>query len=208
MCPGGLIVPSATAPKEIVLNGMSMSRRDSEYANSGIVVEIMRDDVAAYSSHGEFAGLEFQKELERMAFDSGADGTQRAPAQRLVDFSKSKNSSSLPTCSYIPGLHSSPLHELLPKSISQRLQRAFVDFGTMMKGYYTNDAVIAGVETRTSTPLKIPRDNATLQHVEISGLYPCGEGAGYAGGIVSAAMDGQRVAHSIAAVLTNKSKQS
>lgn len=198
MCPGGLIVPAATAPGEIVVNGMSMSRRDSPYANSGIVMEISREDLEEYKAYGELAGLEYQKEVERRAFEAGGDGSQRAPAQRVVDFTQNTISASLPQCSYIPGLHSAPLHEILPKAISRRLQRAFVEFGKKMKGYYSNDAVIVGVESRTSSPVKIPRNDDTLQHEQIEGLYPCGEGAGYAGGIISAALDGQRVARAIA----------
>ncbi len=198
MCPGGLIVPSATAPGEIVVNGMSMSRRDSRFANSGIVVEIRREDVQQFHQHGEHAGLAYQQWLEQTMFEAGADNSQRTPAQRLVDFCESRTSSSLPACSYIPGTHSLPLHTLLPSALRQRLQRAFRLFDKSMKGYYTSDALLSSVESRTSTPLKIPRDEQSLEHVEIRGLYPCGEGAGFAGGIVSAAMDGQRVATAFA----------
>ncbi|MBX7154205.1 MAG: FAD-dependent oxidoreductase [Bacteriodetes bacterium] len=201
MCPGGLIVPAATAPGETVVNGMSMSRRDSAFANSGIVVEITPEDWQPYSKHGEFAGLEYQKEMERIAFTAGGDETQRAPAQRVVDFAQGVMSATLPKSSYIPGVHAAPLHAVLPKPIAQRLQRAFVEFGKQMREYYTNDAVIVGVESRTSSPVKIPRNNETLQHITIQNLYPCGEGAGYAGGIISAAMDGARVARQIASVL-------
>ncbi|MFM7773401.1 MAG: NAD(P)/FAD-dependent oxidoreductase [Candidatus Kapaibacterium sp.] len=199
MCPGGLIVPAATAPQELVVNGMSMSRRDSRFANSGIVVEIRREDVQAFASYGEHCGLAFQRQVEQSVFSAKGDASQQVPAQRLVDFSEGVASSSLPDSSYIPGLRSLPVHELLPESVSRRLRTAFRVFGSSMRGYYTNDAVVTAVESRTSTPVKIPRDDVTLEHPEVGGLYPCGEGAGYAGGIVSAAMDGQRVAERIAA---------
>ena len=198
MCPGGLIVPAATSPQELVVNGMSMSRRDSRFANSGIVVEIRREDVRSFDSFGEHCGLEFQRTVEQSMFAAKNDESQQVPAQRLVDFSEGKDSSTLPQSSYIPGLHSLPVHELLPPEIARRLRQAFRVFGTSMRGYYTNEAVVTAVESRTSTPVKIPRDDVSLMHPEVHGLYPCGEGAGYAGGIVSAAMDGQRVAESIA----------
>lgn len=183
MCPGGLIVPSATAPGEIVVNGMSMSRRDSRFANSGIVVEIRREDVQDFQLHGEHAGLAYQQWLEQAMFEAGADHSQRTPAQRLVDFCESRMSSSLPECSYIPGTHSLPLqYLLLPSALRQRLQRAFRLFERSMKGYYTSDALLSGVESRTSTPVKIPRDDQSLEHIEIRGSHPCGEGAGFAGG--------------------------
>jgi uncharacterized protein len=196
MCPGGFIVPSATAPGEIVVNGMSPSKRDSKFSNSGIVVGIEAEDLESFSKFGPLAGLQFQKEVEQMAFKAGGE-TQTAPAQRLVDFTTNKISPNLPDCSYQPGLNSAPLHELLPTGISSRLQGGFKSFGQKMKGYYTNDAVIIGIESRTSSPVRIPRDKETLEHPQIKGLYPCGEGAGFAGGIVSAAMDGERVACNI-----------
>ncbi len=198
MCPGGLIVPSATAPGEIVVNGMSMSRRDSRFANSGIVVEIRADDVQAYASHGSFAGLAMQQEVEHLMFSCTNARTQRSPGQKLVDFCEGKTSAVLPQFSYIPGMESHDLHRLLPTFIAARLQRAFRLFDKKMRGYYSSEAVVTAVESRTSTPVNIPRDPESLQHVEIAGLYPCGEGAGYAGGIVSAAMDGQRVAQACA----------
>ncbi len=201
MCPGGLIVPAATAPGETVVNGMSMSRRDSRYANSGIVVEIRREDLAAYARYGEQCGLEYQRALEAIAFNAGGDATQRVAAQGLIDFCNSKESSSLPSCSYIPGTHCASLHSILPSALSKRLQRAFKDFDQQMRGFYTKDALITGVESRTSTPLKLPRNNDDLQHPDCRGFFPCGEGAGYAGGIVSAAMDGQRVADAAAVYL-------
>ncbi len=200
MCPGGLVVPAATAPGEIVVNGMSLSRRDSPYANSGTVVAVELEDLKPYAKHGVFAGLEFQKSVEQRMFAAG-DGSQAAPASRLTDFVKSKTSSSLPETSYIPGLIAAPLHQLLPQSIFMRLQQGVQDFGRKMKGYYTEEANVIGTESRTSSPVRIPRDRATYQHPDLPALYPCGEGAGYAGGILSAAMDGQNVARAVAAVV-------
>lgn len=196
MCPGGFIVPAATSPGEVVVNGMSPSQRNSRYANSGIVVEVKLDDLASYSKFGELAGLEYQHNLEMLAAKFGAFGV-KAPAQRLVDFVNGKVSSSLPQCSYHPGLNSSAMHEWLPKDISTRLQEGFKEFGKKMKGFLTNDAVILGVESRTSSPVRIPRDPETLQHIKIKGLFPSGEGAGYAGGIVSSAVDGERCADGV-----------
>ena len=193
MCPGGFIVPSATSPGEVVVNGMSPSKRDSKYSNSGIVVGIEAEDVQHYAKSGPLAGLQFQKEIEQMAFKAGGE-TQTAPAQRLVDFCTGKLSKNMPETSYQPGVVSAPLDKLLPTGISSRLQSAFKSFGHKMKGYYTNDAQIIGIESRTSSPVRVPRGKETLEHPQIKGLYPCGEGAGYAGGIVSAAMDGERVA--------------
>ena len=196
MCPGGHIVPSATAPGEVVVNGMSASTRSSRYANSGMVVAIEPGDLQAYSQHGELAGLVFQQEMERMAWAAGGK-TQAAPAQRMVDFTDSKFSNTLNDCSYIPGINSAPLHELLPPIIGDRLQKGFKAFGSKMDGYYTNEANILGVESRTSSPIRIPRNEELLYHPQITNLYPCGEGAGYAGGIVSAAIDGERCAEAI-----------
>ena len=193
MCPGGFIVPAATANGEVVVNGMSPSRRNNKYANSGIVVEINVDrDLPKFEHFGALKGLEYQKSLERIAFTSGGR-TQAAPAQRLTDFVEGKLSSSLNDTSYQPGLNSAPMHSLLPKLIGSRLRKGFEAFGRKMKGYYTEEANIIGVESRTSSPVNIPR-NETLEHPEISNLFPCGEGGGYAGGIVSAAMDGERCA--------------
>ena len=197
MCPGGFIVPSATAQEEVVVNGMSPSGRNSPYANSGIVVEIKPEDLIKFTSFGEMAGLEFQKELEREAWKNGGH-TQRAPAQRLADFVAGDTSASLPKVSYFPGVTSSPLHNWLPKAIGRRLRDGFRLFGHIMNGYLTNDAVVLGVESRTSSPVRIPRDPEKLHHIRISGLYPCGEGSGYAGGIVSSAVDGMRAAEAIA----------
>ena len=199
MCPGGFIVPAATSQEEVVVNGMSPSERNSLYANSGIVVEIKPEDLIKYSSFGVMAGLEFQKEIEREAWKNGGH-TQRAPAQRLADFVAGDNSVSLPKVSYFPGVTSSPLHSWLPKSIGRRLRDGFRLFGHLMNGYLTNEAVVLGVESRTSSPLRIPRDPEKLHHIRISGLYPCGEGSGYAGGIVSSAVDGMRTAEAIAKI--------
>ncbi len=197
MCPGGLIVPAATAPGEIVVNGMSMSRRDSPFANSGVVTAVEAEDLAPWQKHGVFAHLEFQAEVERRMFGAG-DGSQKGPALRLPDFLSGRLSANLPASSYIPGLFPAPLYELLPPFIYQRLRDGLSQFGKMMRGYYSREAVVVGTESRTSAPVRIPRDPATLMHPEVEGLYPCGEGAGYAGGILSAAMDGQRVAQAIA----------
>ncbi len=200
MCPGGLVVPAATAPGEIVVNGMSMSRRDSEFANSGTVVAIEMDDLQPFAAHGVFAGLAFQKSVEQAMFQAG-DGSQKAPSQRLTDFVNGKISATLPKSSYIPGLLSAPLHELLPPLIYKRLQQGVLDFGKKMRGYYTEDANVIGTESRTSSPVRIPREHDTYEHPQVKGLFPCGEGAGYAGGIVSAAMDGQNVAKRCADML-------
>jgi uncharacterized FAD-dependent dehydrogenase len=201
MCPGGLVVPAATAPGEIVVNGMSLSKRDSPYANSGTVVAVELEDLQPFAKHGIFAGLEFQRSVEQKMFASG-DGTQSAPASRLTDFAKSRTSKDLPDTSYIPGLHPAPLHQMLPQSIFMRLQQGVQDFGRKMKGYFTEEANVIGTESRTSSPVRIPRDRASYQHPELPSLYPCGEGAGFAGGILSAAMDGQNVARAIAARVT------
>ena len=196
MCPGGLIVPAATAPGEIVVNGMSMSRRDSKYANSGIVTAIDDEDLSEYKQHGALAGLEFQKELEHKFFESG-DGSQKAPAQRMTDFVSGKLSASLGESSYIPGIYSSEVNKLLPEKISERISSALVQFGKKMKGYFTEDGYLIGLESRTSSPVRIPRDKISFEHPQIKNLYPCGEGAGYAGGIISAALDGQNAAKAI-----------
>lgn len=201
MCPGGFIVPAATAPGEVVVNGMSPSRRDSRFANSGIVVAVNESDFKPYVKFGPLAGLQFQSDIERRACEI-AGGTQHAPAQRLLDFVNNKVSSSLLETSYQPGLTSVDMASALPDFITSALQQGFRDFGKKMKGYLSNDAQIIGVESRTSSPVKIPRDKETLQHPQIKNLFPCGEGAGYAGGIVSAAMDGERCAE--AAVRSNQ----
>lgn len=192
MCPGGYIVPSATSSSEIVVNGMSSSARHTPFANSGMVVEVHHQDLEKYFKFGDLAGLKFQEDIERIAYINGGRG-QIAPAQRLADFVKGRLSSSLPENSYIPGLLSSPVHFWLPEHIGKRLQQAFKDFEKKMKGFLTNDALVVGVESRSSSPVRIPRDQDTLQHIHIGGLFPCGEGAGYAGGIVSSAMDGENI---------------
>jgi uncharacterized FAD-dependent dehydrogenase len=193
MCPGGFIVPAATANGEVVVNGMSPSRRNNKFANSGIVVEINVDkDLPKYEHFGALKGLEFQKDLEKLAFNAGGK-SQVAPAQRLTDFVEGRLSSSLNESSYQPGLNSAPMHSLLPKLIGSRLRKGFAAFGRKMHGYYTQEANIIGVESRTSSPVNIPR-NEDLEHPQIEGLFPCGEGGGYAGGIISAAMDGERCA--------------
>lgn len=199
MCPGGFIVPSATSQEEVVVNGMSPSRRDSRFANSGIVVAIEKEDLTAYQKFGPFAGLEFQKEVERNAWLAGGK-TQVAPAQRMADFVNRKVSSSLLDTSYQPGLSSVNMEEVLPGKVTFRLREAFKMFGRKMRGYLTNEAQIVGVESRTSSPVLIPRDRETLEHIQVKKLFPCGEGAGYAGGIVSAAMDGQKCAERVIAM--------
>ena len=196
MCPGGLIVPAATAPGEIVVNGMSMSRRDSPFANSGVVTSIEAEDLADWQQHGPFAALEFQREVEQRLFRAG-DGSQKGPALRLTDFIAGKMSGSLPGTSYIPGFYPAPLFDLLPAPIYRRLRDGLSQFGKQMRGYYTQEATVVATESRTSAPVRIPRDAETLMHPEIKGLFPCGEGAGYAGGIISAAMDGQNVARAV-----------
>ena len=203
MCPGGFIVPSATSQEEVVVNGMSPSERNSPYANSGIVVEIRPEDLQTYSEFNELAGLEFQKALEHEAWHKGGE-TQRAPAQRLEDFVSGTISSSLPKSSYFPGITSSPLNEWLPDNIKNRLREGFRQFGQMMKGFLTNEAVILGVESRTSSPVRIPRNPDTMEHIGIAGLYPCGEGSGYTGGIVSSAVDGMKAAEAIAAMIKSE----
>jgi uncharacterized FAD-dependent dehydrogenase len=196
MCPGGFIVPSATAPGEVVVNGMSPSRRDSKFANSGIVMAINESDFKSYAEHGPLAGMYFQQAVEQQAC-AVAGGTQSAPAQRLVDFVEGKNSPSLLETSYQPGLTSVAMRDVLPAFIVDALKQGFKNFGSKMKGYLTNEAQIVGVESRTSSPVRIPRDKETLEHPQIKMLFPCGEGAGFAGGIVSAAMDGERCAEAI-----------
>jgi hypothetical protein len=200
MCPGGLIVPAATAPGEIVMNGMSMSRRDSPFANSGMVTSVEPEDLAPWAKHGVFAAMEFQAEVEQRLFRAG-DGSQKGPALRLPDFIQGKMSKDLPASSYIPGLYPAPLFELLPPLIYKRLREGLAEFGKMMRGFHTAEANVVATESRTSAPVRIPRDAATLMHPEISGLFPCGEGAGYAGGIISAAMDGQNVARAVGRML-------
>jgi len=201
MCPGGLMVPAATAPGEIVLNGMSLSRRDSKFANSGLVVSIDPKDFD--TPEDPFCGLRFQSEVEREVFNAG-DGSQRAPAQRITDFMESKVSSTLPPASYIPGIWAGPVHSLLPEIIINPLKAGIKVFAQQMKGFFTEEAIVVATESRTSSPIRIPRNSLSM-HPGCEGLFPCGEGAGYAGGIVSAAMDGQACAKSAFNYIMKKS---
>ncbi|WP_417431921.1 NAD(P)/FAD-dependent oxidoreductase [Halpernia sp.] len=189
MCPGGIIAPCATAQEEVVTNGWSPSKRNNPFANSGIVVSVKAEDLPNFEKNNPFVCLDFQKKVERDCWEA-AGKTQKVPAQRMVDFVEGKISQDFPKTSYLPGITSLNLSEVLPKLISKRLKKAFVEYGKNMKGFYTNEAVLHAPESRTSSPISIPRNVQTLEHVEISGLYPCGEGAGYAGGIISAAIDG------------------
>ncbi|MDR9367027.1 MAG: NAD(P)/FAD-dependent oxidoreductase [Balneolaceae bacterium] len=196
MCPGGVIAPCATSPGEIVTNGWSSSRRARSTSNSGIVVELTPEDFKPFEKYGPLAAMEFQRSIEQRAWAEGGK-TQAAPAQRLLDFIKGDVSRDLPNTSYAPGITSVELGSVLPELIHKNLKEGFLQFEKSMRGYLTNDAVVHAPESRTSSPVKIPRNRETLEHVQVSGLYPCGEGAGYAGGIVSAAMDGMRCAKQI-----------
>jgi len=211
MCPGGIIAPAATAAGELVVNGWSPSKRNNPYANSGMVVQVEIEDALREVGSGQLTVgnrvssnpllfLEFQKMVEQKCFDAGG-GKFVAPAQRMADFSNGKFSSTLPSSSYLPGLNSVNLKELLPGFIYESLAKAFMQFGKKMPGYFTNDAVVVATESRTSSPVRIPRDSDTLAHPQLSNLFPSGEGAGYAGGIVSAAMDGERIARHLAVSL-------
>jgi uncharacterized protein len=197
MCPGGIIVPSATQPGELVVNGMSNSRRNSPYANSGIAVTIDPAELTAFKAYGPLAGLRFQQWVERQCYEA-AQNTQKAPAQLMTDFCEARFSNTLKPTSYNPGVVSAPLHTLLPAEIVPFLKGAFMDFDKKMKGYYTGEAVLLAPESRTSSAVRIPRNTNTLEHIHISRLFPCGEGAGYAGGIVSSAIDGENVALAVA----------
>lgn len=205
MCPGGIIAPAATAENEIVVNGWSPSKRNNPYANSGMVVTVSQDDIAEYRKatpalekyhNTPLSLMYFQQFVERNAYQAGGGGFV-APAQRMVDFSNGKLSGSLPICSYIPGVNSSELQHVLPRFISDALRTGFRSFGSKMKGFFTNEAIVVATESRTSSPVRIPRSDTELHHPQLKNLYPCGEGAGYAGGIVSAAMDGEKVASAI-----------
>ncbi len=193
MCPGGIIAPASTKANTLVVNGWSPSKRNNPFANSGMVVSVDERD---YQDENPLAGLQYQYQVEQKAFEMGG-GKYVAPAQRMIDFAQNKTSSSLPDCSYLPGVHAAKLSEVLPELVYESLAKAFVQFGKKMKGYYTNEAIVVATESRTSSPVRIPRDKDTLQHVKICNLYPCAEGAGYAGGIVSAAMDGMRIAENL-----------
>jgi uncharacterized FAD-dependent dehydrogenase len=202
MCPGGQIVPSSTAVSEIVVNGMSLSKRDSPFANSGIVVQIMPADYSNYQNMQGLAGIRLQELFEQKAYKQVQNG-QRAPAQRLTDFIANRTSQNLPVCSYMPGTAISPIHEWMPDFIKGNLQEGFKKFDMKMRGFISRDAVIVGVESRTSSPVRIPRDPDTGSHVRIRNLFPAGEGAGYAGGIVSSAVDGENMAENCARFLGN-----
>ena len=193
MCPGGVIAPCATSPGEVVTNGWSPSKRDQVTANSGIVVELRQEDFKPFARFGPLAGMEFQKSIEQRAFQL-AGQSQKVPAQRMVDFAQSKLSSDIPKTSYVPGTESVELGQVFPGFLTQILRQGFNEFGQSMKGYFTNEAILHAPESRTSSPVRIPRHPETLEHVQIKGLYPCGEGAGYAGGIISAAIDGEKCA--------------
>jgi hypothetical protein len=199
MCPGGLIVPASTSAEEIVVNGMSLARRNSPFANSGLVVALNSNDWQNDTDY-PFGALNFQRSFEKQTFD-WANKTQSAPAQRVTDFIKGKDSQSLPRASYIPGLTISPLHHLLPSVIRRTLQKALLVFNSRMKGYVTEEAIIVAAESRTSSPIRVVRDKETYMHPQVEGLFPCGEGAGYSGGIVSSAMDGENVAQAVARYL-------
>jgi len=197
MCPGGFIVPAMTDAAQSVVNGMSPSGRNSQWANSGLVTEVRPEDYAfLMEKHGALAGLVFQQQLEEAARLNGGE-RQVAPAQRVSDFVAGRASTSLPRTSYIPGLKSSRLDQWMPEFMSSALRKGIASFDKKMRGYVTPNAIVVGVESRTSTPVRIPRDGETLMHPELKGLFPAGEGAGYAGGIVSAALDGERVAEAV-----------
>lgn len=203
MCPGGIIVPAASGPNQLVVNGMSPSNRGSRWANSGMVVEIRPEDVdEEYAKYGNLKMMAFQEDLERLCYEQ-AGKTQNAGAQRMRDFVEGRASVDLPRTSYASGIHPSRLDKWLPEQIGKRLQQGFRKFGSFARGFLTNEAILIGVESRTSSPVRIPRDRETMVHIRIDGLYPCGEGAGYAGGIVSAAMDGEKCAEAVAKLLNN-----
>lgn len=207
MCPGGFIIPAASEDGQLVVNGMSPSNRGTRWANSGMVVEILPEDVPDNpEGDSTLKMMDFQERIEK-SFWMEAGRTQNAPAQRMADFVASKPSVDLPATSYAPGIHPARIDRLLPKGISRRLQQGFRDFDRKNRGFLTNEAVLIGAETRTSSPLRIPRDNETLCHIRLRGLFPCGEGAGYAGGIVSAAIDGDRAADAVAAYLASEGQR-
>jgi hypothetical protein len=201
MCPGGFIIPAASQPGQLVVNGMSPSNRGTRWANSGMVVEILPDDIPDRTGAGPLKMMALQEDIERKFFLEDG-GSQNAPAQRMTDFVAGRPSKSLPRSSYAPGVHPARIDNLLPPFIARRLQRGFEEFGRKSRGFLSDEAILIGCETRTSSPVRITRDPATLAHIDIAGLYPCGEGAGYAGGIVSAAIDGERCADALAATLS------
>ncbi|EKT2069431.1 FAD-binding protein [Flavobacterium psychrophilum] len=200
MCPGGVIAPCATSPGEVVTNGWSPSKRDQVTANSGIVIELKLEDFKPFDKFGALAGMEFQKSIEQKAWHLAGE-TQKVPAQRMIDFTQNKVSREIPKTSYVPGTTSVEMGQVFPGFLSQILREGFSEFGKSMKGYLTNEAILHAPESRTSSPVRIPRDEITLEHLQIKGLYPCGEGAGYAGGIISAAIDGEKCALKIGACL-------
>jgi uncharacterized FAD-dependent dehydrogenase len=203
MCPGGVIAPCATSPGEVVTNGWSPSKRDQATANSGIVIELKLEDFKPYEKFGALAGMEFQKSIEQKAWHLAGE-TQKVPAQRMVDFIQHKVSADIPKTSYVPGTTSVEMGQVFPGFLSQILREGFTEFGKTMKGYLTNEAILHAPESRTSSPVRIPRDSETLEHLQIKGLYPCGEGAGYAGGIISAAIDGEKCALKIGEEINRK----
>lgn len=204
MCPGGFIIPAASGPGLQVVNGMSPSNRGTRWANSGMVVEVLPEDLPDYDSYGDLKVMKFQEDIEQKYYNESGQ-SQNAPAQRMLDFVNGHDSKTLPPTSYAPGIHPCRVDKLLPRAIASRMKEAFREFGRKSRGFLTNDAVLIGAETRTSSPVRIPRDPESLQHVVVKGLYPCGEGAGYAGGIVSAAIDGERCADAVASnVLVNR----
>jgi uncharacterized FAD-dependent dehydrogenase len=196
MCPGGIIAPAATAPGEVVVNGWSPSKRNNPFANSGLVVSVGDEDFLPFVEKGPLAALAYQKSVEQLCYIK-AHHSIKAPAQRITDFLNKRLSTDLPNCSYLPGLTSVEIDEVIPKEVYTRLREGIKEIGKRMKGYITEDAVLVATESRTSSPVKIPRDKETYEHPQIIGLYPCGEGAGYAGGIMSAAMDGENVVEKI-----------
>ncbi|MEM8520089.1 FAD-dependent protein [Flavobacterium sp. PL12] len=202
MCPGGVIAPCATSPGEVVTNGWSPSKRDQATANSGIVIELKLEDFKPFAKFGALAGMEFQKSIEQKAWHLAGE-TQKVPAQKMIDFTQNRVSSEIPKTSYVPGTTSVEMGQVFPGFLSQILREGFTEFGKSMRGYLTNEAVIHAPESRTSSPVRIPREILTYEHLQIKGLYPCGEGAGYAGGIISAAIDGEKCAIMIAEALKN-----
>jgi uncharacterized FAD-dependent dehydrogenase len=197
MCPGGIVIPAASAPGQLVVNGMSPSNRGTYWANSGMVVEVHPEDLQDYNKYGNLSVMKFQEDLENLCFKE-AHESQCAGAQRMIDFVEGRDSKLIPPSSFAGGLQPSRLDKWLPTFIGDRLRKAFKLFGKSAKGFLTNNAIVIGVETRTSSPIRIPRNNEELHHIDIQGLYPCGEGAGYAGGIVSSAIDGERCAEALA----------
>lgn len=201
MCPGGFVIPASSAPGQLVVNGMSPSHRGTRWANSGMVVEVLPDDV---EGSDPLKMMHFQESVEQRFFAASPDGSQKAPAQRMTDFIAAKPSGSLPESSYAPGLYPARVDSLLPDSVSHRLRKGFEEFGRKQRGFVTDKATVIGDETRTSSPVRVPRDPESLAHITIAGLYPAGEGAGYAGGIVSAAIDGERVAEAVVRQIRSK----